>query len=510
MSKIDPKILEDHIDRERPFSPLNAGIVSNVSAKQELFDSDLNLVSSYYENRNVVIGRRGSGKTAFLQSSYFTNPKDLIVEIDKSKCLGEIVLAVHGIPIGGRYPEAVSELWESVISTIVFGEAVKKYPELKLTKDFLGKIGASPESNADHLSWLLLDTLRETQKGKTVGTIAEFIRRLHSVSYHDAKSELISHLKKNKIKAIVLMDSLESEGYILEDPDTASALKGLLKWVGNISEEASPIQVRFSVPGEYYFQFVELSSNPIKDFAKATNLRWKARELISLSAKRYLSYLYTYDSKKYSEWNEIDLGEPSNALDLLAEFLPTELELPNGERENCFIFMLRHTQLIPRQLFLILNKVFYEYSATSKLNVSTIHSAVIEAGHVIIQEIFGSYNHRHPKASEACSRAIPHLPEIFKYGALHRQFNQSGKALGFEDFFSYIKMLVDIGAVGKVIDKQGKYSTGQFQYNYDSHLSVSELDMLCIHPIFRVMFPHGSQEIMSSIYPVGLDAEQSS
>ncbi|MES9884946.1 MAG: hypothetical protein ABW185_29230 [Sedimenticola sp.] len=510
MTKINPEVLEQHVEKGRPFSPLNAGIIHDASVKQELFDADLNIVSSYYKNRNVVIGRRGSGKTAFLHSTYFTNPDDLIVEIDKAKCLGEIVLAINGIPIGGRYPEAVSELWESVISTIILGEAVKKYAELKLAKDFLGKIGASPESTPDHLAWLLLDTLRETQKGKTAGTIADFIRRLHSVSYTDAKNELLNHLKKSKLKAIVLIDSLESEGYILEDPDTASAIKGLLKWVGNVSEEASPIQVRFSVPGEYYFQFVELSSNPIKDFAKATKLRWSARELISLSAKRFLSYLYVYNNKKYLEWSEVDLREPSNALGLLEEFLPVETKLANGNVENCFLYMLRHTQLLPRQLFLILNKVFYEYSATTEVSEKSIHAAVIDAGHIITQEIFASYNHRHPKASEACSRALPHLPEIFKYGMLHKQFNQSGKALGYSDRFNYIKMLIDIGAIGKVVDNKGKYKIGQFQYNYDSHLSVSENDMLCVHPIFRVMFPYGPQENLSSIYPAGLNVGKSS
>ncbi len=123
MARINKDTLQEHIEEDSPFSPLNAGLIRDVSARKFLFDSNLNIVSSYYKNRNVIIGRRGSGKTAFLHSTYFTNPDDLIVEIDKAKCLGEIVLAVNGIPTGGRYPEAISELWESVTSTIIFGDA---------------------------------------------------------------------------------------------------------------------------------------------------------------------------------------------------------------------------------------------------------------------------------------------------------------------------------------------------------------------------------------------------
>ena len=358
MKNIDPKLLAAHIDKKSPFSPLDAGVVKDIFVSQELFYSKIPLVSSYSKNRNVLIGRRGSGKTALLTNTAISTSHDLVVRISKSKILGDIVLSVHGIPMGGRYPEAVAEIWESVISTIVLGEAVKRFPELKLTKDYLGKIGAGPKSTDENLAWLLLDTLRETQKGKTVGTIAEFVRKLHRVSFKDAKSELIELLKDRGKRAVVLIDSLESEGYLLDDPDTASALKGLLKWVGNTSEEPGPIDVRFCIPGEYYFQFLELSSNPIKDFAKATTIQWRANELASIAASRFMSYLYVYDNNKYTQWKNTDFKIRSNSLKLINEFLPIKMKMPGSAKESCFFLYIKtYTVVTPPVIFNIKSRI---------------------------------------------------------------------------------------------------------------------------------------------------------
>ena len=93
------------------------------------------MFSEYQEKPQVIVGRRGAGKTAFLESTFFTNPEDLVVQVNKSTALGQIVLAVNGVPAGGRYPEAISELWDGIILTNVLQIASKKYDELKLTRD---------------------------------------------------------------------------------------------------------------------------------------------------------------------------------------------------------------------------------------------------------------------------------------------------------------------------------------------------------------------------------------
>lgn len=92
--------LLDYLDADQPFSPLDAGVLEE-DARKAFFDTQIRLFAEYQEKPQVVVGRRGAGKTAFLETAHFTNGNDLIVSIDKAQALGQIVLTVHGIPQGG-------------------------------------------------------------------------------------------------------------------------------------------------------------------------------------------------------------------------------------------------------------------------------------------------------------------------------------------------------------------------------------------------------------------------
>ena len=499
--------LLDYLDTDRPFSPLDAGVLEE-DARKAFFDTQISLFSEYQEKPQVVVGRRGAGKTAFLESAHFTNHDDLIVPINKAQALGQIVLTVHGIPQGGRYPEAIADLWDSIVLTTVLKAAAQRFKELKIARDYLAKIGADPSASVDTVAWTLLNTIRDTQKGKTVSTIAELIGRLHRVSFDDAKQELFGALRQRGVTAIVLLDSLESEGYVFEDQDTVSALQGLLKWIGDTGSSRDPIQPRLSVPGEYHQNFLEISSNPLKDFARCSILRWRPRELISLAATRLRTYLELTKPQEAMKFQEVDLSVPKNALALLAESLPGSVLGPSGESENSMLYMLRHTQLIPRQLFLILNTVFASNRYRDQIEEADIRTGVQQAAHIVVSEIFGAYNHRHPKASRVSRRVLPNLPEVFSYGELHKAFNRHGRR-EYEELQDFVEMLLEIGAIGKVVETSSRYVMGQFQYNYDGPLIPSSNDRLCIHPAFRVMFPDSPRATVSRVWPVGVESKDS-
>lgn len=501
------KSLKEYIDPHRPFSPLSAETLED-GAREAFFDSQSEIFANYQARPQVIVGRRGAGKTAFLESAYFTNKRDLIVSVDKARALSQVVLTVNGIPQGGRYPEAVAELWDSVLFTIILSEASGTIDGLKLTRDYLAKIGAGRSAGSkDAVVWTLLNTLRDTQKGKTVATIAELISRLNSTSFFEAKQELFKALQDRGIRAIVLLDSLESEGYIFEDPDTVSALKGLLKWIGDTASSRTPVEPRFSVPGEYFPSFLEISSNPLKDFAKSSILRWTPKQLIALSATRLQTFLELTQHPSSAELRDQDMSDHSAAITLLRTYLPTTVDIAAARPEDCILFLLRHTQLLPRQLFIILNCLLSKGRDGQIVVEQDVRAAVQESAHLIVSEIFGAYNHRHPKASAVSRRVFPHLPEVFSFGDLHKSFNRFGRReyVELEDF---VDMLVEIGAIGKVISTSDRYVSAQFQYNYDGPLVLSSNDHLCVHPAFRVLFPNSPRPDPSRVYPVGVERKQ--
>jgi len=508
------EMLRRYCDESHPFSPLDAGLLDG-DARKFFFDTQLDIFSGYQEKPQMVVGRRGAGKTAFLQSAHFTNSRDLIVSINKADALGQIVLAVNGIPQGGRYPEAIAALWDGVILTTILSQAIRTFKELKVARDYLGKIGAGHNASSDTIAWTLLNTIRDTQKGKTASTIAELIARLHGVSFHDAKQELFGALQQRGAKVIVLIDSLESEGYLFEDSDTVSALRGLLKWIGDTGSSRHPIEPRMSIPGEYYRRFLAISSNPLKDFAKCSILKWRQRQLMALAANRLRSYLAIFDRENYIKWSEEDLSDPKKALALFRQYLPDRVTLADGRTEDSFIYVLRHTQLIPRQLFIILNAMLWWLPDLKNRtlspeefriqNLALLHDNFRFAVDIVLREIFGAYNHLHPAASNISQRVFPDLPEVFSYGELHKAYNRFGKREGLE-LGDFVDMLIEIGAIGRVVEKSGKYVLGEFQYNYDSLLVASSKSVMCMHPIFRLMYPNSSLRMPSSVWPIGVEA----
>lgn len=488
-----------------PFAPLAADVVREPEAKAALFQRNIDLVDEYLENRHVVVGRRGAGKTTFLQSTYATHPSALVVEVNKARTLTQIVAAVHGIPTGGRFPEAMSELWDSVLQTLLLSEAAKRFPDLRLAKDYLAKVGATSEMTADRLAWIVLDTLRDTQAGKAAGAIAELVRRLHSVSFADAKNEVENRLRQTKVGAFVLIDSLESEGYILDDPDTSAALKGLLKWCGNTNESQRGVQALLSIPGEFEFEFLQLSSNPIKDFGRTTRLKWKPKDLIRLAATRFLEYQKRKDKRFFDKWKQRNLHESATAVEMFNEVLPVSIRVSSEYSEPALIYVLRHTQLLPRQFFLLLNQIFANARHVENVSEELVRDSVRQAVSTEVHEILAAFSHRYPRAFDLLHRAIPQLGECFKQGDLHKIYNRVGRAYGFDELLSFQKMLADLGVIGKRTGlDDDTYIRAQFQYNFDSPLIFSERDLICVHPIFHLIFLSSPGKSVSRVYPDGM------
>lgn len=153
---------------------------------------------------------------------------------------------------------------------------------------------------------------------------------------------------------------------------------------------------------------------------------------------------------------------------------------------------------------MVLNALFTARRDKPEVDESDVRASVHKAANIVVSEVFGAYNHRHPKAQAVSRRLFPHLPEVFPYGELHKSFNRFARReyLELDDF---IDMLIEIGAIGRVVGDSGRYVLGQFQYNYDGPLAVSSKAMLCIHPAFRVIFPHEPGEPVSRVWPVGTE-----
>jgi hypothetical protein len=123
----------------------------------------------------------------------------------------------------------------------------------------------------------------------------------------------------------------------------------------------------------------------------------------------------------------------------------------------------------------------------------------------MVREIFVAFQLIHPTAEETCRRCLPELGHKFTMGDLHRVFTRHGKAVfGSDNLFDFQRMLLEIGAIGRVIPgkEQDVYIKGNFEYAVQHQLSLSQDDELCVHPLFSGIF-HGSDKQERPVYPYG-------
>jgi hypothetical protein len=170
-------------------------------------------------------------------------------------------------------------------------------------------------------------------------------------------------------------------------------------------------------------------------------------------------------------------------------------------------YILRHTQLLPRHFLMLLNSIFKGVSGPNLFPISEqkIIQGIRKVEEFIVSEIFVAFKLIHPTAEITCKRCLPELGHTFSVGELHQVFTRHGKAVfGGDGMFEFQRMLIEIGALGRVI--RGKetdvYIKGNFEYTVAHELTISYDDQLCIHPLFSGIFSNSSRKDRP-VYPYG-------
>jgi hypothetical protein len=332
--------------------------------------------------------------------------------------------------------------------------------------------------------------------------------RFDKKNFNGAQSAVIDSLNASGKTFVILMDSLDD--FHLDIETVEYALKGLLKYVGSMNKPRDVVDIRFCLPTELYRKIVEISSNQNKDFKRALRLEWAASELVLIGAQRLMYFLALYYPDFVKGMSPLEEISHAEVLELFHVVLPEKITNRVGFQENTIPYILRHTQLLPRHFLMLLNSIFKGTGVTQSLKPFPISEEKIIRGirqveERIVSEIFGAFKMIHPYAEETCKRCLPELEHEFSLGDLHRVFTRHGKAVfGSDNFFDFQRMLLEIGAMGRVDrDKvTDMYITGEFEYVVDHALTISQEDKLCIHPLFSGIF-RGSGKKDRPVYPYG-------
>ena len=488
-----------------PFGPLASDTLFDAepASAQQLFDrSNLVCAQAHLTAPSYIVGRKGAGKTAFLLGATFGSQN--VEMLQTSAVYSEMVAVIrrYGEVRGPLFVDQAAEIWRAMFEHVAVSHACRTADrndppaQLQVLWDYLDAADRRLSATTAAERFLGRLTKRIVDVGRTLG-LSETIDGLCNggVSFPAARAALRDVLLRRARPLLIVMDNLEDLHTRLID--VADAVAGLLRCIGTIGNnpDAYPFRLQICFPSELFDQVSDISANPEKDIRESyLIIHWTASELLKLAGTRLRLYLQVH----HPDWLDVlsvragQLDEPEADVALLRAALPTHVRNDFGVIEDPVAYLLRHTQLLPRQLITLLNRIFTTPGCQSCQNPSlplpaeAVIAGTKAAERLIVKGIFAAFQGTFPEACSALRRLSDRLDICFPASRLHAVFNQRGirkrTGLEFEDFLS---MLFTIGAIGIRLDETERYYKAHFQYTFDSPLSaVEDQDWLCLHPLF--------------------------
>jgi hypothetical protein len=528
--------ITDYLTYSQPFGPEDAALITDVFCRRRLFQAENGIYTRMRQSPTWIIGRKGSGKTAFLRSDVEGQDRVCVLDLNSASAFATIIRTVQSMGLNSLYVEPVAGLWRITFWLALFFESrsaqvgtYKREPVLKGDErgpvvKFLSAVDPAYEkhSAAEFLvTALTVYRNRAAAAGCQPETLGDFVNSLEveGTSFGQTEKLLSTVFVERGLRAVLTIDSLDTrvdvqDRYDLVKDEANLAISGLIKCLGAFSQLHGFYDVRFCLPSERYYEYMSLSSNPAKDMVNQAILKWSAGELICVAAHRlglFLRHHQDYGGYYDSHIARLESQKRIHARQILQGVLGRVVLNDHGQDEDTISYVMRHTQLLPRHLLTYLNAIFAVQKELGEaylhIRGEAIKSGVARMVETVCHEIFAAYKHLYPRAEQVCTSCIPELCVRFKYGELHIVFNQQGKrTFDSEDFEAFRRMLIEMGVVGKVVGETERYVLGLFEYASPHRMAVGSSDELCLHPVFSAMFSGKCSQDGKVVYPYGSDA----
>ena len=530
----DFSLIDDMFTIDSPLGPISTPIGELRRARRfhdVLFDPRTSLSRRSDDLRPwVIIGRRGSGKTAFLYHRCFSGAYEHKVEIESAQVFRAICRMIEKVldhdNQGYRpFVENVSRIWKAIFVTTIASIICNGYrhdvtfnkdPYLLAMADYLQRIGINRQTSPRTIMNALLKKAREFDSGSSLDVTEDLEDILiNQLGVGQAATALEAFCENHRQKVIILIDSVEH--FPIDDFRMDAAASGLLHLLGQLRLGYSPIHICYCIPSELQHHFAaNISANPEKDFESKLMLQWSAYELLKMSALRLDKYLRT--SRRLRMLRDNGLPEAPDRDDIYRfwwRLMPKRVINNLGKEEDSFAYIIRHTQLLPRHVIGIFNQIIRLSLSRDddqfRITQDDIIRGVRLAANSICGGILSSYRLVHPSSATLCASMLPHMDNAFTMGQFRLYYRDYGRGI-VNDYFEAFQMFKELGIFGIVIGESKIYYTGEFEYTQPGSMATSEDDTFCIHPAFageyRVGRDNNGYTSKKEVYPHGTDLDE--
>lgn len=438
----------------------------------------------------LVVGRRGCGKTSL--SRYFSFQERIrdcsCIDVDEPTIYEDVFARLlAGRSLGTDAGLALIErVWEWVIWTLLFQEyrshgadieAGCPFPQRRvpseLIVDAVGQLAAEFEPLEDHR---LLEAMRV---------------RLRDPVHVAARRATLAIVRKRPV--IVAIDSLEH--YDVYDDSIMLMIAGLIQCASSFSTHhlRDGIHVKAFVTAEVFPHLQEkVLANPLKFAQAPVYLEWRPKDLLRLVAWRFHHHLTSNEPDRIAL---VDVAPDWDKFSSVLEhawkpYFGASLDNRLGIDEDTFPYILRHTQMRPRQLVVICNAIARrarDEGTFPRFTPDQIVGAVHQAELELATEVLNSYSRIHKSASEIIG-ALVRAPIRFRGSFLDKRARNSSGAWPGKSYSldAFRRLVAELGVVGRVrtVSESRRVVTADFEYFSRNRLDLQSDDECVIHPMF--------------------------
>ena len=518
--------ISDYITAEHPLGPYRHELLKDdLRASAQLTSNVRPFEQVFASKACMIIGRKGSGKTSVIQAykslaSYGRtygaidpekNPNgDLHINVIDWGHFHDIVRNVarraaqdtdFAYSDDFTFPEAIAEIWAEEFWDLIFQSLYRQY-------------AASPDL-ADHFPSIVELFESEDINNGFSNNYSDSVKS----TFKKAMGEASGYFDSFGKKCFILIDSMDQ--YPIRSPLFSRVLSGFLRCINDFSYDHPAIKIVFCLPEELLTFFDAKSSNYVKDFGDAQRLDWRPSDLLRMVAERYRLGLNTIPgaveestAERLDEW---DFSKREHLQDFFDDVMEGEIVNSCGQEEDPLAYIIRHTQLLPREFILIFNRAIRmskeEIGSWRKLTGSAVRKAVEKTETELAKHVLLPYQTVFPQLIRACRSVLPELPPICEKSDLDR-LGSRFKGRIEEDVFDVWETLYDIGILGYVDEDPtvadidyNRYVYGYFKFTSTSPIAFRNDCQYCIHPLFSRLWslkrPAGSA--LKFVYPANIE-----
>lgn len=436
----------------------------------------------------LIIGRRGAGKTAL--SQFFSFQKRLrnaiAIDVDEPAAFEQVLERIAEVAAHTREVAIprIAKVWDFVIWSVIFRELQHRDARIRTACIFGDKSGK--------LSTFIRHTLKALLN-HLVKTEDDLLEELEAIVADDriqAGKEAVLELARRE-PVIVAVDTLEN--YAINDDSMMRATAALIQCGSKFNRDYARkgIHLKIFVMAEVFpYLKEEVILNTLKFVRNEVHLLWRPKDLMRLISWRFYHYLRSIDECSIPS-NQINWDDYNDVRQKMWNpYFGMSLCNGKGKPELTFPYVLRHTQMRPRQLIVLCNMIAEQArrdSSFPQFRPEGIVEAVTQGESVLAEEIINSYSSVYPKVGRIVE-ALSGLPMIFKGNELDKRapLTASEWPLGEYSPLAFRQLAAELGIIGRVrrVDEQAGVIEADFEYSLEGRLPLLVTDYCVVHPMF--------------------------